>query len=162
MQTIAKTFASSDEARRVADMLRTQLGHDRVTLLMPGMSGREIEGAAHTESGEKPGMGAALGGVVGGAVGLSTATLLLPGVGPIIVAGVLAAGAIGAAAGGAAGASLEDHLSKNVPREQLTECLVALRSGRSIALVEVDGDDEKARVRRVLEPDLSPAAPPFD
>ena len=158
METITRTFASSNEARVAADRLRTDLGEERVTLLTPDMSGRAVEREANTEPGERPGMGAAVGGVVGGAIGMATANLLLPGVGAIVVAGVLAAGAAGAAAGGAAGATLEERLSTAVSREQLTDCLDGLRAGRSVVIAEVDGDAEEARVRRTLGLDDGSAA----
>ena len=157
MQTIAKVFSSADEARRAAERIRARLGSDRVSLLMPGMSGRAVEAAAHAEPGEAPGMGAAIGGVVGGAVGLATASLVLPGVGPIVVAGLRAAGALGAAAGGAAGATLEVRLSAGLSGEELTKCLEGLRAGRSVVLAEAEDDAGAERFRTLLDDETGAA-----
>ena len=156
MQTITKVFSSSDDACRAAGRIRARLGGDRVSVLLPGMSGPAIEASAHTEAGEEPGMGAAVGGVVGGALGLATASLILPGIGPIIVAGLLAAGAVGAAAGGAAGAGLEERLSRGISREELTSTLDALRAGWTVVIAEAEPGDEAETVRRILDGAVSP------
>jgi hypothetical protein len=157
MHTMIKTFDSSGEAIGAHERIRALLGSDRLTLLVPGMTGRAIEAAANTEPGEAPGTGAAVGAVVGGAVGLAAATLVIPGVGPVIVAGMLAAGA---SAGGAVGATLEENLSAGISRQELMSCLDALRAGRSVLIAEVDSEGEKEAVRRVFEDGVSPAAQP--
>jgi hypothetical protein len=95
-------------------------------------------------------MGAAVGGVLGAAVGLSTAAVALPGVGPIVVAGLLAAGAAGAAGGAIVGDRLEDALGGGLPRDELALYEAALRRGRSVAAVSVESDDEVRRVRGIL------------
>jgi hypothetical protein len=156
MKTIVKTFASRQDAIDAAERIRAHIGDDRLTLLLPGMTGRAIEAAVHSEPGEAPGTGAAVGAVVGGAVGLAAASMVVPGVGPVIVAGMLAAGAT---AGGAVGASLEETLSAGISREELASCLEALRAGRSVVIAEVDGDAEEEAVRRALDDGVSAGAP---
>jgi hypothetical protein len=92
-------------------------------------------------------MGAAVGGVLGGAVGLSTAALVLPGVGPIVVAGLLAAGVAGAAGGAVVGDKVEDQLSNGLPRDELPIYERALKRGRSVVVAPVDDDAEAERAR---------------
>ena len=46
-----------------------ELPNDRIALLTPGMSDQTVERAVPTEDTEQPGMGAAMGGTVGGAMG---------------------------------------------------------------------------------------------
>jgi len=102
------------------------------------------------DDGESPGMGAAVGGVIGGAVGLSAAAIVLPGVGPLVLAGLLAAGLAGTAGGAVLGDSLEDVLSGGVPHDELRVYEDALRRGRSVVVALIDGDPEADRMRDVL------------
>src|SRR5256885_15870764 len=78
---------------------------------------------------EQPGMGAAVGSVVGGALGAAggfsagsaLASLMLPGVGPILAGGLLGTGLLGltgAAGGAAVGDALEDTIS-GLPHDEI-------------------------------------------
>jgi hypothetical protein len=152
MQTIVGTFATREEACRTIDRLAaTGVPRDRLSVLMPGTPPAEVERRVPTDEGEDPGMGAAVGSVVGGAVGLSTAAVVLPGVGPIIVAGLLAAGMAGAAGGAVIGDRVEDVLSNGLPRDHLSEAQAALARGRSVVVASVDDDAAAERVRKVFE-----------
>jgi hypothetical protein len=151
MLTVAATFESPARARGAVEALRARLPRvEHLSLLLPGTRPREVEQRVPTEDGEAPGMGAAVGGVVGGALGLATASLVLPGVGPIIVAGVLAAGLTGAAGGSVVGDRLEDTLSQGLPRDELEAYKAALARGYTVLVVGVESDDDAAVVREVL------------
>ena len=66
MQTVAGTFATRADAERAAAHLDTLgIPRDRITLLSPGTDTRRVP----TDEGERPGTGAAIGGVVGAATG---------------------------------------------------------------------------------------------
>src|SRR5207248_2154446 len=74
---------------------------DRITLLSPGTDTRRVP----TEEGERPGTGAAIGGVVGAATGAAVGfplgaaiTMMIPGIGPIIASGIIGALLFGAGA----------------------------------------------------------------
>ena len=71
MGTIAGIFNATKEAERAFSELQTEAGfpQEDVVLLAPGSSAKELD-AVPTDEGEQPGMGSAIGGVVGGAVGL--------------------------------------------------------------------------------------------
>src|SRR5260370_23845214 len=114
MPTVAGVFRSRERDKHAAVDLR-ETGVRNVNLLIPGAISSEVEGVPTSET-EQPGMGRAVGGVLGGALGMAAgmelgtaaATILIPGVGPVLAVG-LAAGAIlrgwgggGGAAGGAA------------------------------------------------------------
>ena len=89
--------------------------------------------------------------VIGGAVGLSAAAIVLPGVGPLVLAGLLAAGIAGTAGGAAVGDTLEDVLSNGVPRDELPIYQAALRAGRSVVVGSVERDTEAQVVRETFE-----------
>jgi len=106
-------------------------------------------------------MGSALGGTVGGALGaaggatlgFAVASLLLPGVGPILVAGALGAallGAGGALAGIQAGDAIENALGIGLPRDELFLYEDALRQGRSVLIVSISEDELVDKVHEVL------------
>jgi hypothetical protein len=151
MQTVVGIFPSARDARSAVGRLRAAgIGDHHIGMLVPGSAKAEIEGAIPTDEGEAPGMGAAVGGVIGGAVGLSTAAVMLPGVGPLIAAGLLAAGVVGAAGGAVVGDKFEDRLSGGLPRDELPRYEAALRQGRSLAVANVESDDEVDRVRDIF------------
>jgi hypothetical protein len=152
MNAVIGVFGSPQQAAEAFTRLRALgVAADHVSLLTPGTPPTEVERRTPTEPGEKPGMGAALGSVVGGAVGLSTAALVLPGVGPIVVAGMLAAGIAGAAGGGVVGDRIEENLAHGIPREELMDYEPRLREGKSLVIVVPDTDDEARAARQVLE-----------
>src|SRR5918994_823922 len=100
MQTVAGVFARRNGAERAtAGLAASGILRERITLLAPGSDSRRVP----TDEGEPPGMGAALGAVVGGATGAAVGfplgaavTLLVPGVGAVIVSGLVGAVLLGA------------------------------------------------------------------
>lgn len=161
MSTVAGIFRSRADAERAVENLRSAgIVNDHLNLLTPGTTDQELEASVPTTETEQPGMGGALGGTVGGAlgaaggmtIGAAAASLLVPGVGPVIAAGILGAallGAGGAAAGAAAGDALEDTV-EGLPHDELYVYEDALRQGRSVVLVVADDDAQAETVRGVL------------
>lgn len=158
MQTVAGVFSSTQNAQRAAAALR-QVGIANVNVLLPGSSASSLDAVPKSET-EQPGMGAALGGVVGGAVGMvsglgigAAASLLVPGVGPVLAIGLGAAalfGAGGAAGGAAAGAALEEESTIGLPADELFVYKDALRRGKSVLFVQARDDDEAQRATMAL------------
>ena len=94
-------------------------------------------------------MGAALGAVTGAATGFplgAAVSLLVPGVGAVIVSGLIGAVLLGAG-GAAVGATLEESLVNGLPRDELFVYESALRRGHClvIAVVEDEALAEPAR-----------------
>jgi hypothetical protein len=148
MEAIAGVFASAHAAERAILALRERgLNGSRTTLLCPGTSEVEAAREVPTDGTESPGMGGAVASVVGGALGLATASLVLPGVGPITVAGMLAAGAAGAASGHAVGETIERKLGTVLPRDELEVYADALRRGRAVVVAGGDTTNEVERIR---------------
>src|SRR5215471_20355422 len=111
MITVAGVFRTPEDAGRAGRDLRLN-GIRGINLIAPDNA--EQTGAVPASPAEQPGMGQTLGGVVGGALGIAggfeigtaAASLVLPGVGPVVATGIIAAtllGAGGAIGGAAAG-----------------------------------------------------------
>ena len=152
MESIVGIFNSLADAKRAAAILRTlDIAEDRITVLSPHTSEAEIEASVPTDDTEQPGMGQAIGGTVGAALGVAggatagaaAASLLVPGVGPVVALGLLGAallGAGGATAGAAAGDSLEKNMADGLPRDELYVYEDALRRGRSVVVAFADDE----------------------
>jgi len=119
MESIIGIFNSLADARRAAAILQSLgIPEKQTAVLAPHTRESEIEAQIRTTDTEQPGMGTALGGTVGAALGVAgglqagaaAASILIPGVGPVLAFGLIGAlilGAGGAAAGAVAGDALE-------------------------------------------------------
>ena len=160
MSTVAGIFKSREAAERaVANLRSTGIADERISLLAPGTSQEELDAAVPTTETEQPGMGKALGGWAGGALGVAggmhigaaAASLFVPGVGPVIAAGLIGAallGAGGAATGIAAGGAMEDAVA-GMPHDELFIYEDALRQGRTVVIVVAE-DDESEAARNIM------------
>ncbi len=161
METVVGIFQSRAGADNAVQEIKSLgIGNDKISVLRPGTTDEQVEAAIPTSDSESPGMGEAMGGAVGGAlgaaggatVGLAVASLLVPGVGPILVAGALATllGAGGALAGIAAGDALEEGLVGSLPHDELFVYEDALRHGRNVVMVFAENDETAGRVRKTF------------
>ena len=161
MSTVAGIFNSSAEAERaVANLRSAGFGEERVSVLTPGTSQEQLDEVPTTET-EQPGMGPAIGSAVGGALGVAgglhlgaaAASLLIPGVGPVLAAGLVGAallGAGGAATGVMAGGALEDSMANELPHDELFVYEDALRRGRTVVLAVADDEARGDTARGIL------------
>ena len=162
MKTISGIFNSREEAERASELLRSRgVPDENVSLLTPGTTQEELDAEVPTTETEQPGMGTALGGTVGGALGVAggmhlgaaAASLLVPGVGPVFAAGLIGAallGAGGAAAGMATGTALEGSIAKGLPHDELFVYEDALRKGRSVVIAVVEDEEQAEGLRGAL------------
>ena len=144
-------FRSRSDAARVIDrVVMMGVSRDKINVLAPGSPDRQLAEVPVSDT-EQPGMGAVVGTVIGGALGsaggfgagAAIASLLVPGVGPILASGLLGASLLGlggAAGGAAAGDAMEDTVS-GLPHDELFVYEDALRQGRTV--VFVDSEDER-------------------
>ena len=158
METVAGIFQSRADAERARMQLHLLgVDNDKIATLSPGSSDRQGQ-AVRTGEQQASGMGGALGGTVGAALGAASGaslaaaatSLFVPGVGPILVAGVLGAtlfGASGALAGVLVGNALEHELAQG---DDLFVYENALRKGQSVLIVAADDSDKADRVRGTL------------
>lgn len=157
MKAVTGVFGSASDAQRALSQIRDLgLADDRATLLTPH-NGDKHESDIPTVSTEQPGMGKALGALIGGAAGLSGGPLLvaalIPGVGPITAIGLLGGAvlaAAGAEVGAVAGGKMENSMTDGLPEDELFVYEDALRKGRSVVIALVKDDLEASVVRELL------------
>lgn len=94
------------------------------------------------------GLGAILGGAVGAAAGLGM--LAIPGIGPVVAAGWLAALATGAVGGGVAGGLIGALVESGTSKENAELYVEALRRGGAIVTAKVP-DGEVGRYSEIMD-----------
>lgn len=166
MEAVVGIFKTPAEADQAVSYLRAAgIPENHLCVLVPGATEKEIQSEVQsvpTTETEAPGVGAALGGVVGGAIGAAggmslgaaAATLLVPGVGPVIAIGLLGAAilGVGGAAGGiAVGEALDEGLLEGLPKDDLFIYEDALRHGRSVVISFTIPGRQASAARKVLE-----------
>lgn len=115
-----------------------------------GFKDSEISLIAHNDEGDSVmdgvATGAGVGAVAGGTAGLLTGLglLAIPGVGPVVAAGWLAATAVGAVAGGAAGAAtggiIDALVDNGLSKDEAHVYAETVRRGGSVVSVRADDD----------------------
>ena len=162
MQVVTGVFKSQDNAERAVSELRNLgIPEKRIGIVRPGNAPQRIEAGVPVTDTEDPGMGRAMGAAVGGAMGaaggatagLAVASLLVPGIGPLLAFGMVGAGLlgiVGATAGSAVGDQVEEELGEGIPHEDVYLYEDALRHGHSVVLAYVDEGDQADRAEEVL------------
>jgi hypothetical protein len=157
MKAVTGVFRSEADAQRALTQISTGIPEDRITLLTPGNS-PALRGSPPVVTAEQPGMGKAVGAVIGTAAGFSGGPLiiaaLIPGVGPITAIGLLGGAllaAAGASIGAVAGGKLENAMTDGLPEDELFVYEDALRKGRSVLIALADNDTAAASVRELLK-----------
>ncbi|MBS7586329.1 hypothetical protein [Ancylobacter defluvii] len=165
MATVSGLFDNYDDALTAVNKLQA-LGIDRASIsIVANNSGdwygqravdRDDNGHASKGAGEGAGTGAGIGAVLGGAGGLlaGLGVMAIPGVGPVVAAGWLAAtglGAVaGAAAGGAVGGLVGAMTSAGVPERDAHLYAEGVRRGGTVVSAKVD-DDQVAEAQAILD-----------
>jgi hypothetical protein len=158
MQAVTGIFPSQNAAERAVNALRSAgVSADRITFLAPGKIEKEMQPVPVDET-EQPGMGKAVGAVLGAAGGLSAGTLLtaalIPGVGPVTAIGLLGGAvlaAAGAAVGAKAGGSIENRTTEGLPEDEIFVYEDALRKGRSVIIALAQDSEQATRLRGLLK-----------
>src|SRR6202140_643289 len=160
MEAVSGVFTTRSAAERVVQGAASAgVAADKVTLLTPGSVDRidKEMPSVPTDSTEQPGMGKAMGALLGGGVGLTGGALLIalvPGVGPITAIGLLGA-AIAGAAGATVGATVGDKMEKSsiegLPEDEIFVYEDALRQGRSVVIVLAEDNESASLIRELLK-----------
>ncbi|TCL66449.1 general stress protein [Rhizobium sp. BK251] len=144
MRTITGLYDSYDDAKAAVRALEAAgVPSDHISIVTNKASGIDVEGQG-SRAAEGAGTGAGIGAVAGGAGGLLTGLgmLAIPGVGPVVAAGWLAAtaaGAVaGAVAGGAVGGIVGAMVESGVPEEDAHFYAESIRRGGSVVTARVD------------------------
>jgi hypothetical protein len=132
---------------------------DKITLLVPGsvdQVAREVQ-SVPADASEQPGMGNAVGALLGGGVGLTGGAMLMalvPGLGPVTALGLLGAGILGAAGatvGGTVAGKIEKATYEGIPEDEIFLYEDALRKGRSVVVALADDVPSGSVVRDALK-----------
>ncbi|AEF95257.1 hypothetical protein Desca_2429 [Desulfotomaculum nigrificans CO-1-SRB] len=141
MKTITGFFSSRDQAEKAVRELRNK-GFDRdiSVLAKGGKQGEEGPITSNFTGGDSVADGAVNGAAIGGLAGLAlgAGALAIPGFGPLVAAGPIAAMLSGAATGGVAG-GLADY---GIPANKGREFEDRIRQGK--IMVAVKADDNRA------------------
>jgi len=162
MQAVTGVFKSRDEAERAVNALRSLgIQEKRLGIVAPGSTPERLEAGVPVTDSEGPGMGRAMGATVGGAMGvaggatagLAVASLVVPGIGPLLAFGMLGAallGVVGAAAGAAVGDTLEEGLGEGIPHEDVYMYEDSLRHGHSIVIAYAEEGEQADSAAKAL------------
>jgi len=163
MEAITGVFETEQQAVNVVQQLRNLgLTEDQIGYVTPTRKSGGTTTKVRVTDSEDSGMGMAMGGAVGGAMGAATgatlglaaASLIVPGVGPVIAFGLLGAalvGGAGAALGAEIGDTIEENLGEGLPHEDIYLYEDALRHGSSIVIVHANGGKQTDDVRDLLK-----------
>jgi len=160
METVSGVFKTRASAERAVQGASTAgIPADKITLLTPGNLehvDKEMQ-SVPTDTTEQPGMGKAIGALLGGGVGITGGSLLIaliPGVGPITAIGLLGAAIVGAA-GATVGATVGDKMEKStvegLPEDEIFVYEDALRQGRSVVVAMAENGESAAHLREVMK-----------
>jgi hypothetical protein len=160
MEAVTGIFETRSDAERAVQQVRARgIPADQITLLTPGTADqirKEVE-AVPIDTTEQPGMGGAIGALMGGGVGLAGGAVLMaliPGVGAVTALGLLGAGilaAAGATAGAAAGDKVENSMTEGLPEDEIFVYEDALRKGHSVVVALAEDDASASAVRDALK-----------
>ena len=143
-KSIVGIFDQQSEAERaVRDLMDNGFRREDISLIAGHTSGEPVESTTTSSVGmSSTAAGAGTGAVVGGLGGLlvGLGVLAIPGVGPVVAAGPLAATLLGAGVGAAAGGLIGSLMDVGVPEEEAGYYAEGIRRGST--LVAVNTEDE--------------------
>ena len=152
-QTITGLYDSYEDAKAAVQELEAQgVRHGDISIVASDAHGEHAEG---DKAGEDAGKGAGIGAALGGAGGLlaGLGLLAIPGLGPVVAAGWLAAtlvGAVGGAAvGGAAGGLVGALTKEGVSEDDANLYAEGVRRGGTLVSAKVE-DAQVPAVRAIL------------
>lgn len=141
-RTITRSYEDYETARSVVEELEAAgISSSNVSIV-----GRNGDG--ETNAAEGAGIGAGVGGAAGLLAGLGL--LAIPGVGPVVAAGWLAATAAGAVAGAAAGGLVGSFVKEGHDEDEAHFYAETVRRGGSVVSVRAEPEQEVA-VEEILD-----------
>lgn len=156
MRTVTELYDNYYDAKAAVQALESAgVPSDHISIVSNNENGVDVEGQG-SYANEGAGMGAGMGAVAGGAGGLlaGLGMLVIPGVGPVVAAGWLAATAAGAAAGavagGAVGGIVGAMISAGIPEDDANLYAEGLRRGGSVVTANIE-DNMMAEVHSILD-----------
>jgi hypothetical protein len=149
-RTVVGMFTNRPDAESaIRELKAAGFGDDRIGVALQGQEEQgDLPDRVETtsrEAAEGAAKGAVGGGLVGGLIGL-LGSLLIPGVGPIVVGGVLASTLTGAGIGAATGGIIGALVALGVPEADARHFDQGLRSGRTLVTVDAGARTAEALV----------------
>jgi hypothetical protein len=151
MPTVVGIFERRAGAERAAsELAEIGIPKEQISILTPNLSAEELTTVSATQ-GEQPGIVKRISAVTGGAVGLGTAALLVPGVGSVLAIGLAGGALLGALAGRAIGGALEEFVFPGIPEQELFLYEDALRKGRTGVIAVAKSETQANAARGIFE-----------
>ncbi|WP_339289460.1 general stress protein [Paenibacillus sp. FSL E2-0201] len=151
---IVGVFAAEYEASRAIEELKRQgcRTEDISIIARNNDSVDTLRDESGTQAPEGIATGAATGGLLGGLTGLlmGIGALAIPGIGPIIAAGPLAAMLAGAAIGAGSGGLVGGLIGLGIPEEEAKRYDNYVGEGHILVMVDVEGERKEEEVKRIF------------
>ncbi|WP_398471598.1 general stress protein [Tardiphaga sp.] len=155
--TISRLYDNYSDAQAAVTKLEAAgVPHSDISIVANNSDGwfdgkKDRDGDGVDDRAEAAGTGAGVGAGIGGAAGLlaGLGLLAIPGLGPVVAAGWLAATAVGAAAGAATGGLVGALTEAGVSDDEAPLYAEGVRRGGSLVTARV-ADGEKARLEAIL------------
>jgi uncharacterized membrane protein len=119
-----------------------------ISIIMQQPGTRTEAGAGKTKAHEGTVVGVSAGAVLGGVAGL--AALAIPGIGPLLAAGPIAA-ALGAMGGAALGGLVGSFTGLGIPSEEAKQFDAAVRAGQAVVAVKVADRRAEERAQAIMQ-----------
>jgi hypothetical protein len=144
-RTVVGLFARrSDAEAAIGDLKKAGFTERQIGVALHDQDEqRDLMASTGSEAAEGAAAGALSGGVVGGLIGL-LGSLLVPGVGPILVGGVLASTLTGAGIGAATGGIIGALVGMGVPEADARHFDTGVRSGSTLVTVDAGSRTDEA------------------
>lgn len=146
---------SEAQASIIVDNLKSEgFSNNDISALFPDKAGtRDFAHEKGTKAPEGAAAGAGGGALLGGALGwlAGIGALAIPGVGPFVAAGPIAAALSGAAIGGAAGGVAGALIGLGIPEYEAKQYEGKVKGGGILISVHTEDGDEIKRAKRIFE-----------
>ena len=138
----------------VGDLKDAGFSNNDISALFPDKTGtRDFAHEKGTKAPEGATAGAGTGAVLGGTLGwlAGIGALAIPGVGPFVAAGPIAAALSGAAVGGAVGGLTGALIGMGIPEYEAKRYEGKVKQGNILISVHTNNSDEAKRAREIFE-----------
>lgn len=146
---------SVTQAESIVDQLKAAgFSNNDISVLLPDKTGtRDFAHEKRTKAPEGATTGAGTGALLGGALGwlVGIGALAIPGVGPFVAAGPIAAALSGAAVGGAVGGIAGSLIGMGIPEYEAKRYEGKVREGGILISVHTENSDEARRAEDIFK-----------
>jgi hypothetical protein len=143
------------QAENIVDELKNAgFANDQISVLMPDKrETQEFAQEKHTKAPKGAATGAVTGGVVGGVLGwlAGIGSLTIPGLGPFIAAGPLAAAIAGLGAGAAVGGVAGALIGLGIPEDEAKEYEKKIKQGNVLVSAHSTDPEQCERAEEIFE-----------